>query len=263
MSELRELYNKLRNNKKAVMTYEIVIAGLSLGAVGILILEFSSESLIDHSSILTIMDEVIIGIFALDYFTRLYLSENKIIFVRKNIIDLISIIPFNSIFQAARVLRITRALKFLRLVRIFVFLGKFKKYADSFIKTNNFNYIVWITIFTLIAGTIGIHYVENIAIGNALWWSFVTITTVGYGDISPSTPVGRFIAVVLMLVGIGFLSMLTGTIATFFLNIKQKKSVRDEVIDNIQGKLENFDELTLEDIDDIYNILKGLKAGHN
>jgi voltage-gated potassium channel len=54
-------------------------------------------------------------------------------------------------------------------------------------------------------------------IWRALWWSVVTATTVGYGDITPHTVPGRLIAVVLMLVGIGFLSMLTATIAASFI----------------------------------------------
>lgn len=55
---------------------------------------------------------------------------------------------------------------------------------------------------------------------DALWWSIVTCTTVGYGDISPSTLPGRIIAVFLMIVGIGLISMLTGTITTYFTKIK-------------------------------------------
>lgn len=53
--------------------------------------------------------------------------------------------------------------------------------------------------------------------GDALWWAIVTATTVGYGDIAPVTPIARVIAVVLMLVGIGTLGMITGSIATYFL----------------------------------------------
>lgn len=103
------------------------------------------------------------------------------------------------------------------------------------------------------------HFIEGLSYGNALWWSFVTITTVGYGDISPSTTFGRILASILMLVGIGFLSMLTGTISTFFLNKKTSTSYKSEIIDNIKSKLDNFDELSTEDVNNICKILKSLK----
>lgn len=56
-----------------------------------------------------------------------------------------------------------------------------------------------------------------------LWWSVVTLTTVGYGDITPSTPAGRLIGIFLMFSGIGTLSMLTATIASFFVELRLKR----------------------------------------
>ena len=134
-----------------------------------------------------------------------------------------------------------------------------RKYIDKFLKTNNFNYIIWITIFTLFLGTIGIHFAEGTSIGNSLWWSFVTITTVGYGDISPTTSLGRIIAGIIMLVGIGFLGILTATIATFFLKKNYSTSFKSQTIEDIKTRLDNFDELNIEDINNIYNVLVALK----
>lgn len=66
---------------------------------------------------------------------------------------------------------------------------------------------------------------------DALWWSFVTVTTVGYGDISPVSSFGRVIAGLLMAFGIGFIGMLTGTIATFFIK-KTEYQTNDETNKN-------------------------------
>ena len=63
-----------------------------------------------------------------------------------------------------------------------------------------------------------------------------------------------------MLVGIGFIGMLTGTIATYFLgSIDKPKDYKQEVINNIKNKLDNFDTLSDEDIKDMFNVLKSLK----
>lgn len=195
------------------------------------------------------------------------ISENKIEFFKHNLIDLISIIPFNNIFQAARVLRLTRLLRFTRLLkltkllRVIALLGRFKKNIDKFVKTNNFHYVVWITCATVFIGALGLSFTENKSFTDSLWWSFVTVTTVGYGAISPTTNIGRIIASILILVGIGFIGMLTGTISTFFINKQNGKSTyKEKVIEDIKCRLDEFEDLSIDDIDDIYNVLKSLKS---
>ncbi|MCR3760604.1 potassium channel family protein [Clostridium felsineum] len=252
-----------RNYKEIIYNVNSFILSLTISVI--LIIELSFKLSTEVERIFNIIDNIVLIIFTIDYFTRLFLSRNKKKFFKENILDLISIIPFNSIFQGFRILRISRFLKltqlfkFLKLFRLFSFLLKSKKHFTKFVKTNNFQYALYTTVFVLILGTIGIHFIEGLSYNNALWWSFVTITTVGYGDISPSTTLGRILASILMLVGIGFLSMLTGTISTFFLRKKTNTSYENSVLNDIKYKLDNFDELTSEDIDNIYKILKALK----
>ncbi|MEE8399276.1 MAG: ion channel [Desulfobacterales bacterium] len=61
------------------------------------------------------------------------------------------------------------------------------------------------------------YFEEKVSFGDALWWSVVTMTTVGYGDISPQTTGGRIVGFSVMLMGIGFLGLLTATIASAFI----------------------------------------------
>ena len=156
-------------------------------------------------------------------------------------------------------MKFTKFFKVLKLLRVIAVFLKFRKHIDKFLKTNNFHYVIFFTITTLLIGTLGIHFAEGISYENAIWWSFVTITTVGYGDISPTTPMGRVLASFLMLVGIGFLSMLTGTISTFFLSKNNSTSYKNETIKSVKNRLDNFENLSIDDLNDIHKILLALK----
>ena len=70
-------------------------------------------------------------------------------------------------------------------------------------------------------------------IGNAIWWTIVTITTVGYGDYSPSSLPGRILAVIIMFSGIGLISVLTGSISSVFTT---KKIMEGRGLENLKLK---------------------------
>ncbi len=80
----------------------------------------------------------------------------------------------------------------------------------------------WVFLITLLS-TLGGYLFEDLSVRDSLWWSIVTLTTVGYGDISPSTMGGRVIAVVVMFFGIGLLGMLSATLASIMIEKKLKK----------------------------------------
>jgi voltage-gated potassium channel len=94
-------------------------------------------------------------------------------------------------------------------------------------------------------GALGIFAAENgtnqriQTFGDAIWWSVVTATTVGYGDVSPVTTEGRLIAVGLMLLGIGFIGVFTATISTFFFDQGRVNQV-DERLARIEAKLDSL-----------------------
>ena len=98
------------------------------------------------------------------------------------------------------------------------------------IRRNKIARLFFLTIFILLLGALWFYFFENTPhILDAFWWSFVTITTVGYGDITPSTVGGKIIGVVVMVFGIGILGMFTATIASAFVDtkIKEGKGVKE------------------------------------
>ncbi len=86
------------------------------------------------------------------------------------------------------------------------------------VRRENLHRIAFVILLVLFAGSTAFVYFEkNVNFSEALWWSIVTMTTVGYGDISPVTIGGRLVGIGVMLIGIGFLSVLTATIASVFI----------------------------------------------
>ena len=143
----------------------------------------------------------------------------------------------------------------------------------------NLNFVIPIGLMIVIifSGAIGVYVVErnkpgaNITnLGNALWWAVITVTTVGYGDYTPITPIGRAIAIVLMFSGIGIVVTIVTLISQrrlqhteSMLKIKLKTEVRpklgDETKTAIKDEIDGIEKMTEEDFDRLLVMIKGLR----
>jgi len=239
--------------------YEIFIGILAVIAVILAILDMT----LGLSDWMIIVDNIILVIFIFEYIVRFLLAKDKILFIKSNILDLIAIIPFNSIFKIFRVFKMARLLKTARILKIFklskilAYLFRAGKKTKLFLNTNGFKYMLMLSCFMILLGGIVIQYAENMGFADSIWWAFVTVTTVGYGDISPTTVIGRVMATILMLVGIGLIGALTSTITSYFF-AKGNSSIKNDVIETIKTKLDNIEQLSDDEIDDICKILKTL-----
>lgn len=95
---------------------------------------------------------------------------------------------------------------------------KFKIRVKDEIRKSRLNFLLVVSTIFIVIGAVLISIVEGMSIGDALWWSFVTFTTVGYGDILLKTQLGKAIAVLLMIIGIGVIGVITTSITLYIIN---------------------------------------------
>lgn len=187
------------------------------------------------------LDTLIWVIFVIDYGVRLWKADDKKKFVKTNIFSLIALIPLDSLYRSFRII------EFFRVFRLGVYVYRYARPLFMVIHTNGLSKMLIFTLVMIVSGATVVEVVEPEihSLTDGLWWAMVTTTTVGYGDISPKTGVGRIVAVILMLVGIGTIGMISGTITTHFLT---KKEPALPSVKHIQQELDQFQELTEADM---------------
>jgi len=168
----------------------------------------------------TVVEWTVWGAFAGDYLVRLSLTRRRREFVRAHWLDLCAV-----------VLPLLQPLRLLRLVSTLLLVGRRARMASQIRLTT---YVGGTVVGLLMFGSLAVLSVErespngNIrTLGDAVWWSFTTMTTVGYGDHAPTTGLGRILAVGLMLSGIALLGVVTANIAAWFISRFEKDDVEE------------------------------------
>lgn len=243
--------------KRVALMYDVLFCCLALVAVYLSICDMTSG----QSAKQLYIDNAITVIFIADYFIRLLLSTNKKSFFKNNVFDLIAVIPFNSLFKIFRVLKVLKILKILKLARLSAYFARFYKRVQFFFEINGLKYMVVACATCIVLGGAAIHFFEGTNFVDGLWWSFVTATTVGYGDISPATTGGRLVAAVLMITGIGLIGSLTSTITALFFQKHESSAnmgTKNEIIKTLQLQLNHFEDLSDSDVETICRTIKNL-----
>lgn len=205
---------------------KLIVALLSLFSIALLSLTFFIESDSELNRLIHYYDFGLCLVFLYDFFVQLYKRKKRWnYFFTYGWLDLLSSIPVIYEFRYIRIFRVFRVLRIIKSLNILY----------KFIKTNKraslYGLIVFSSTIILILSSTLVLYLEQ-DVGNiktaedALWWSYITITTVGYGDLYPVTNEGRLAASVLILNGIAIFGALVSYM-TSQVNIIKKKSTMD------------------------------------
>jgi voltage-gated potassium channel len=190
------------------------------------------------------IDWFIWAAFALEYVIRLALTDQRARFVRQQWHDLLIImLPF---LRPLRIMRSARALRLLRLARLAAVLTVVTREGRRLLTRHTLHYALLTTGAMIVGCALLVHAVEDghggsiDSVGDALWWSITTVTTVGYGDTFPVTPAGRGIAALLMATGIALFGVRTANLAALLVDQGADEAAEDGT--SIAARLDRIEE---------------------
>ena len=251
MQRTKSIFNTFRQKTNIIIYgtntasgrfFDLVLLGVILVSIVIVMLETVKGIDTKYHNELIVLEWVITIFFTIEYILRVISIKKplKYIFSFYGIIDLIATIPmyFSLFFVGTSVLTILRALRLLRLFKILKH-PQFSSQSTHLKETMIANrgkiliFIYFMLISSIIIGSI-MYVVEGdeggfTSIPISIYWTIVTLTTVGYGDISPITPLGQAIASVVMIMGYGVIAVPTGIVSAEFANSNRKKPKEERI----------------------------------
>jgi len=225
--------------------FDIALLVTILLSILVVILESVKSIYTEFGILLRVLEWSITIFFTIEYILRIFIvnKPKSYIFSFYGIIDLLSVLPsyIGLAFAGMSGLIVIRALRLLRIFRIL----KLSRYVSeskvivaalkaSRAKISVFLYAV--VMLVIIIGTI-MYLVEGevggfTSIPRGIYWAIVTLTTVGYGDIAPVTPIGQFIASFVMILGYAIIAVPTGIVTSEFALAAKSKKITAEVCPN-------------------------------
>lgn len=239
----------------SVNAFQLSVLLLSIFVVLSLIVEVIFKVPSEIIEILIYVDFIICLVFLIDFIQQLRSASSKLEYMKWGWLDLISCIPLMELNQYARLIRILRLIKAIKTISILSHAINENKSSSSF------HFMVFISLMMMTFCSIYVLYLERQATGaniltasDAFWWTFVTITTVGYGDLYPVTLEGRIVAMILITTGVGLFGSFTAMIASW---------VFDSNNDRTKSTLQSEIDLLVHENDRLRKIIKNNKPFHS
>lgn len=216
--------------------FDVVLIFMIIASVSAVLLDSVPDLHAQYGDALIRLEWFFTFLFSIEYGLRIYSTLNKreYIFSFYGLIDLFSILPTYIAFlfpsvQALIVIRIMRVLRIFRILKLFRYMGEANLLYTALLQARRkilvflFSVLTLIIIFGALMFIIegpehGFH-----SIPHSIYWAIVTITTVGYGDISPQTPLGQFVAGLAMICGYAIIAVPTGIIGAELMSEYQER----------------------------------------
>lgn len=218
----------------------ILIASILISVLTVMLDSIKSINL-EYGELLYKIEWFFTVIFTIEYLLRLYAVSNPVKYATSffGVVDLLAIIPtyVGLFFPTTRyftVIRILRVLRIFRVLKFVQYIGAAKTLLIALKQSRRKITVFIFTIFTLVVIFGSLMYIiegeENgfTSIPRSIYWAVVTLTTVGYGDISPNTPLGQAFAAFIMILGYGIIAVPTG-IVTAELSRTENKQISTQV----------------------------------
>jgi len=221
---------------KAGKLFDVVLLLAIMLSVLVVMLDSVSSIKNEYRELLIFAEWGFTILFTIEYFLRLYSIGHPTKYARSfyGVVDLVSILPTylslvlpgSQFFITIRLLRMLRIFRILKFVQ---YLGAADNLAAA-LKQSRRKILVFLLAVMIIVVIVGsLMYViegeENgfTNIPHSIYWAIVTLTTVGYGDISPQTPIGKMIASIIMILGYGIIAVPTGIVTVEYSRVKKEK----------------------------------------
>lgn len=225
----------------------------------------------DQVIVIYVFDSLVTVVLIYDFCDRLKKSESKKKYLFKHLYELPALLPLiffsyieydlsiAALFRSMRIIHLLSLLRLLRLINLFR--------MAKLLRANGFVYLIILLTISITFGAIGMLVVEGENpkssinnIGDALWFSFTTITISGFGDVVPVTVEGRIIAAVLIVVG---LTTILGFISSFGATIIQRRLKQNVIVHDLKNSIKERIDI-LEDIHDteIESLIKEIRLLH-
>ena len=187
---------------------------------------------------LNVLETGCVILFTVEYLLRILVADKKLYFIFSffGIVDLVAILPF---YLASgidlRSLRIMRLVRVIRLFKLFRYTKAMNRLKNAFLSVREELGLFFIASFILLfISSVGIFYFEHevqpekfTSIFHCMWWSVITMTTVGYGDVYPITVGGKVFTSAILFMGLGIVAVPTGLIASALTKTVIKKQKKE------------------------------------
>ncbi len=225
--------------------FDILLLVSILVSVAAVLLESVETFRLRYIGLLRTIEWLITILFTVEYIARLYAvpRKEKYIFSFFGIIDLLSILPsyIALLFAGAQSLMVIRSIRLLRIFRILKlprYIGEGQNLALALKASRHKITVFLLTVITTVTIMGAIMYMVEgpehgfTSIPRSIYWSIVTMTTVGYGDIAPQTDFGQFLASLLMILGYGVIAVPTGIVSAEMISLKNREKITTQVCPN-------------------------------